>query len=168
MVFGVDDLGADGEKGFFDFSLEGAFGSEESNFNELLGDGGTALEFVLKEDVFEGTGDTLNGETKVGVEVLIFDSDGGLANVRGEGVEVDGSAVLVGVDFVERFSVAIHDDGGDRKGDAGEFVGRRKVTKEKEKNGGESDQGSEKEKEDDFEAERYGAVNGGEVGDELR
>lgn len=33
LIFGVEDFGADGEDGFFDFSLDGSFWCEEGGFD---------------------------------------------------------------------------------------------------------------------------------------
>ena len=43
LVFGIEDFSGKGENSLFKLAAESAFGSEESNFDQLLSDGGAAL-----------------------------------------------------------------------------------------------------------------------------
>lgn len=44
-------------------------------------------------------------------EVFVFDGNGGLNEVFGDGIDGDGCSVLVGIDLVEENSIAVKDLG---------------------------------------------------------
>ncbi len=139
-------LGEDGEDDLFDFSGEGALRGEEGIFDELLGDGGTALERVLGQVGFEGAGDTLDGEAGVLVKVFVFDGDGGLLEYERDVVESDDRAVFVFEDFIEQGAVPIVDFGGDDGAVGSQAAGAGEVPEDLEvedDDGGDGDEGEE-------------------------
>lgn len=119
MLFAVDNFGDKGEDGLSNFALESALGGEEGGFDELLGDGGAALELLFEEGAPGSADNALSVESVVAIEVFIFYGDGGFKKVIGEVIYGDGAAILVGVDFKQKFAVAIEDLGGGRKGFGG-------------------------------------------------
>jgi len=149
-VFSVDEFGSQGKKGFADFAPDGALWSQEGGFDELLGDGGAAFEAVAEEIVSDGAGDALEGEAGVGVETFVFDGQVCLADVGGEVVEVDGSPISVGVDFVENLAVSIHNNGRNGKRLALEAGGRGEVLEDIKRQADNQGDGESQEGKDDF------------------
>ena len=62
----------DSQNKFFDFSSEGSFRSEEGIFDQLLGDGGAALEFLVKDNLFKRADNAFPGEAAVVIELAVF------------------------------------------------------------------------------------------------
>jgi hypothetical protein len=127
LVLGIDQVGNHGQENFFDFTLQGAFGSEQGSFDQLLGDGGATLEFAFEQGIDAGAQDAFGGDAVMAVEMLVFNGDGSLGNIGRQAGEPDGDAILVGVDGVKEIAVAVKNLGGDREVAGAEFGGRRQV-----------------------------------------
>jgi len=93
--------------------LEGAFRGEKGVFNELLGDGGAALEFLAKNDLFEGAKDAFPGNTIMLKELAVFNGEGGKFKVVRNIVKTSKSAVLIFVKGEKKGAIAIIDFGGE-------------------------------------------------------
>ena len=63
----------------------------------------------------------------VGKEIFVFDGNGSLGDVVRQVGQLNGSAILISVDFVEQRSVTIKDLSRDGEGTGAEFGGGRQV-----------------------------------------
>lgn len=72
FLFRKEEFNFNSEDEFFDFPLKGALRGEKGVFNELLGDGGAALEFLIKNDLLEGAKDAFPGNTIMFKELTVF------------------------------------------------------------------------------------------------
>ena len=65
------------------------------------------MKILFENNIQESSGDSLKIKAVMLVEVFVLDRDGGLINVIGQVLKLDWSSVLVGVDFVEKFTVSV-------------------------------------------------------------
>jgi len=110
-LFRKEEFNLNSENEFFDFSLESAFRGEKGVFNELLSDGGSALEFLVKNDLFEGTKDAFPGNTIMFKELTIFNGEGGKFKVVRNITKISKSAVLIFIKGKKKGAMAIIDFG---------------------------------------------------------
>jgi len=124
LGFGIGKLGGEGENGLFDFAGDSAIGIVEKGvFNQLLSEGGTAFETFASQSVERGTENAGKIETMMGIEVFIFNRDSAFLDIKGNVGDGDGSTFVLGINFKEKFAVAIKDLSTDRRGGFGKFGG---------------------------------------------
>lgn len=114
----------DREDGFLDFTFPGTLRGEEGVFDELLGDGGGALQGQITVNIVHctfkvivnvligGAGDVEWVDAGVFVEVLVFDGDMSVDDMGRELVYLDRGAVVILVKLVQQDSVSVQDFGG--------------------------------------------------------
>ncbi|KKU26578.1 MAG: hypothetical protein UX37_C0001G0005 [Microgenomates group bacterium GW2011_GWA2_46_16] len=83
LIFAIQDFGGDCENGLFNFPADSTFWGQESNFNQLLGDGGASLEPLTGGGFVEGADNPAGIKTVVTIKIFIFNTDGGLFYIGG-------------------------------------------------------------------------------------
>ena len=73
----------------------------------MLGDGRAAFEALTRDGFPECPEYTACVEAMMTIEIFILDGDSGLFEIAGKVIEFDGGTVLVVVDIVEEFTMAI-------------------------------------------------------------
>ena len=132
MVFGVDKFGNQRENGFANLSGNGSVGvGEESVFDELLGNGRTALESFTGESIEGGSGNADKIQTVVFEKVLVFDADSGLFDVKRQVANFDRVSIFVSIDIVKEPAVSIQNLGTNGSGIFDEVIRIGNVFEEK-------------------------------------
>ena len=115
LLFGEGALDLDGEIGLLDFAGGGSLGGEKEDAGQLHGERGSALGAAVGADVVPGGADDAEDvDAPVGLEVLVFNGDDGLAEDGGEVVVADDVAVFEGegADYVAFAVVEVGGGGG--------------------------------------------------------
>lgn len=90
----------------------------------MLGDSATAFESLTGRGFVKGADDAASIKAMVRKEIFVFDANGCLLEIGGEAIELDGSAILVVINFVEQFAITIENFGGN-----GVTLGARKASR---------------------------------------
>ena len=104
LLLGVGRLDPEGEQRLLDLAVVGALVRQQEVLGYLLRDGGSALQMLALELREGGTGDTLEVDAVVGVEVLVLGRDERMFHQRRNGGGGQVEPALVGV-FGEQAAV---------------------------------------------------------------
>ena len=80
------------------------------------------MEVFFENNIKKGASDTFPGKAVMFIEIFVFNGNGGVFDMIRKIVKVDGSAVLVSIDFVEEAAVSVKDLSRDRKSTRAEFA----------------------------------------------